>query len=93
MKMYEANTSEEVKNQILELEIVLDNLDTAITTLKSLDDYYFRGDILDLEEHYREIDEEINELEEEFQEKFQKEQKEYDNELKAMNYEFERTKL
>ena len=93
MKMYEANTSEEVKNQILELESVLDNLDTAIRTLKNLDKSYFRGDISDLEEHSREIEEEIDGLEEEFQEKLQKEQKEYENELQAMNYEFERTKL
>ena len=93
MKMYEANTSEEVLEQILELESVLDNLDTTISTLKKLDRSYFRGDITDLENQYETIEEEIQGLGEEYEEKLKEEQRQYDNEVKAMNYEFERSRI
>lgn len=93
MKMYEANTSEKVLEQIQELESVLDNLDTTISTLKKLDRSYFRGDITDLENQYKSIEEEIQGLGEEYEEKLNEEQRQYDNEVKAMNYEFERSRI
>lgn len=82
---------EEMKDNQAELLSALDNLDTAITALKNIT--YYQNRIEELEEIKEEMDIMAEHTGEIIGERIEQEQKEYDDELKAMNYEFERSRI